>query len=100
MEKVEESIEAETEKTEEVTKKYEDFTSQEFKDHIAATASSEETVTMLGAAFYSKFPNLIIHPRELETVVLQNREGELAEGCDILKVGEKVRSTVLKNRER
>ncbi len=97
------------------TKNYEDFTQEEFRQHILATQESTPIPTLLNAQFFSKFPTLIVHERrekvytaaELEDpshfnrpedIHLADKEGNLQEGCTSIDVGSLVRCAVKKSK--
>jgi hypothetical protein len=54
---------------EEVSKKYEDFTPEDFKQHLRDTYDAKETVFEPSPKNLSKFPTFTILPRDFEGVI-------------------------------
>lgn len=101
MESKSEDVEIISERVEELHKKYEEFTPDELQGHLKATEDREEIVTQLNDTFFSKLPILIFHPRNKgDSVVLRNEHGELEEDCVEFDVAKKVKSTLLKRKQK
>ena len=54
----------------EISKKYEDFTQEDFKQHLEDTYDSKQIVFDVTRENLNKFPTLIFHPRGLTDVIL------------------------------
>ncbi len=91
--------------TEGTSKKYEDFSQEEFKIHLEQTVDCVETVTRYTSTFFDKFPTLIIQPNS----DFSNQEATLSpeeihrrqvvvdtskEGVSVINVGSKIREAV------
>ena len=79
----------------EVSKKYEDFTQEDFKRHLEMNVHSVETNTRVGREFFDSFPVFTIHKTPVEGFVLPGTDPEEIQ----LNVGQKVRSLFTKRKE-
>lgn len=79
---------------EEVSKKYEDFTQEDFKKHLEDTRYAVETNTQVSREFFEKFPVFTIHEQAVDSVFCEESAivGEI-------NVGSKVRSLYTKRKD-
>lgn len=79
----------------EPSKKYEDFTEEDFKRHLASTYYALETNTRVSREFFESFPVFTIHKKQLDGFANSDPHPEESE----LNVGSKVRSLYTKRKD-
>jgi hypothetical protein len=79
----------------EISKKYEDFTQEDFKRHLEATVHIVETNTRPSREFFESFPILTIHKKQVDGFFVEEPHPEETR----LDIGQKVRSLYTKRKD-